>query len=424
MFTLMDTAAQHAAIKVIGVGGGGGNAVDHMAQSGVEGVQFINVNTDAQALQGSSVGSLLQLGTGLTKGLGAGANPEVGRQSAMDDWDSIAEMLDGTDMLFLAAGMGGGTGTGAAPVIAQVAREKGILTVAVVTRPFAVEGAKRTRVAVQGIKDLKAQVDSLITIPNDRVLQTMGSGTHMKDAFAAVNEVLLNAVQGISELITRPGMINVDFADVRAVMAEMGDAVMGSATAAGEDRAGEAITNAIASPLLDDISIGGARGVLVNITASDAFGMGEYAEIGDRVNDQVSEDATVIFGVALDNRMEDRLRVTIIATGIQSASTVPALAESQVPPTDGNGGGGGGQPRQLPALTAVNGKTNYALLDEPTALRRKAPPPEQNSAAPGNGRRPPPNPPLRGTKVAVAGGQEIDLDDLTDLPFFLRNQAD
>lgn len=419
-FTLLDTAAQHAAIKVIGVGGGGGNAVGHMAQSGVEGVQFINVNTDAQALQGSSVADQLQLGTGLTKGLGAGADPEVGRQAAMDDWDSISEMLDGTDMLFLAAGMGGGTGTGAAPVMAQVAREKGILTVAVVTRPFTVEGAKRARTAVRGIKDLKGHVDSLITIPNDKVLQTMGGDTPMKEAFAAVNEVLLSAVQGISELITRPGMINVDFADVRAVMAEMGDAVMGSATAAGEDRAGEAITNAIASPLLDDVSIGGARGVLVNITAGDTLGMGEYAKIGDCVKDQVSEDATMIIGVAADNRMEDRLRVTIIATGIQGAAPAPALSDSPPPPPP------------PPPMVAGNGKVDYGLLDEPTALRRNngQPPAEQKAATSSRDqddrRRPPPapNPPLRGTKVAVGGGHDIDPDEIIDLPFFLRNQAD
>src|SRR5690606_7522017 len=265
MFELVETVGQQAVIKVIGIGGGGGNAVDHMLSANLEGVEFINANTDAQALQRSGVPRLLQLGEALTKGLGAGANPDIGRQAAIEDRDRIADILEGADMIFLTSGMGGGTGTGAAPVVAELARERGILTVAVVTKPFPFEGRKRIEAAEQGIAELRQYVDSLITIPNEKVLHVMGKQATLLDAFARANEVLLNAVQGIAELITRPGLINVDFADVRTVMSEMGVAMMGSATAAGDDRAQEAARAAVSSPLLEDIDIHGAKGILVNV---------------------------------------------------------------------------------------------------------------------------------------------------------------
>jgi cell division protein FtsZ len=267
MFELMDGYSQTAVIKVLGIGGGGGNAVAHMVRAGLEGVDFICANTDAQALKGAKVKTGLQIGCNITKGLGAGANPEVGRQAAMEDRDRIQEVIEGADMLFLTAGLGGGTGTGAAPVVAQLAKEMGILTVAVVTKPFLMEGPKRMRVAEQGIAELGRFVDSLITIPNEKLLSVLGPQTTLLDAFRAANEVLQGAVQGIAELITRPGLINVDFADVRTVMAEMGMAMMGSAMADGPDRARQAAERAVHSPLLEDVNLAGARGVLANVTA-------------------------------------------------------------------------------------------------------------------------------------------------------------
>ena len=281
MFELMEVSGQQAVIKVIGIGGGGGNAVDHMISASLEGVEFIAANTDAQALHRSGVSKVMQLGEGLTRGLGAGANPEVGRQAASEDRDKIAAALDGTDMVFLTAGMGGGTGTGAAPVIAQLAREKGILTVAVVTRPFGFEGKKRINAAEQGIKELGELVDSLIVIPNERIMEVMGGNVTLLEAFGKANEVLFNAVQGISELITRPGLINVDFADVRTVMAEMGMAMMGSATATGPDRAMQAARGAVSSPLLEEVDIHGAKGLLVNVSAGPDMQLDEFAQVGE-----------------------------------------------------------------------------------------------------------------------------------------------
>ena len=300
MFELMEVSGQQAVIKVIGVGGGGGNAVDHMVSASLEGVEFIAANTDAQALHRSGVSKVMQLGEGLTRGLGAGANPEVGRQAASEDRDKIAAALDGTDMVFLTAGMGGGTGTGAAPVIAQLAREKGILTVAVVTRPFGFEGKKRIEAADQGIKELGELVDSLIVIPNERIMEVMGGNVTLLEAFGKANEVLFNAVQGISELITRPGLINVDFADVRTVMAEMGMAMMGSATATGPDRAMEAARGAVCSPLLEEVDIHGAKGLLVNVSAGPDMQLDEFAHVGEIVNEYASEDGTVVIGTVLD----------------------------------------------------------------------------------------------------------------------------
>jgi len=316
MFELMDDFPENAVIKVVGVGGGGGNAIEHMVQSNIEGVEFIAANTDAQALKNSSARSILHLGNGITKGLGAGANPEIGRQSAIEDKDKISDALEGADMVFITAGMGGGTGTGAAPVFAEIAKEMGILTVAVVTKPFPFEGKKRSLVAEKGIENLSQAVDSLITIPNEKLLSVLGKAVSLLDAFKAANDVLLGAVQGIAELITRPGLINVDFADVKTVMSEMGMAMMGTGVARGENRAREAAEAAIASPLLDNINLAGAKGVLVNITAGLDMSIAEFEEVGDAVKAFTSEDATVIVGTVIDPQMSEDLRVTLVATGL------------------------------------------------------------------------------------------------------------
>ena len=317
MFEIMDTLTQDAVIKVIGVGGCGGNAVDHMIECGVEGVEFISINTDAQALQRNKAKVQLQLGNGVTRGLGAGANPEVGREAALEDRERIAELIDGADMLFVTAGMGGGTGTGAAPVVCEVAKEMGILTVAVVTKPFLFEG-KRVRLANAGIEALSRHVDSLIVIPNEKLMQVLGEDVSMLDAFKAANNVLHGAVAGIAEVINCPGMVNVDFADVKTVMSEMGMAMMGSAAAVGPDRARMAAQQAVASPLLEDVNLAGARGVLVNVTASTSFKMKEYYEVMNTIKGFTAEEATVIVGTVIDENIGDELRVTIVATGLGS----------------------------------------------------------------------------------------------------------
>ncbi len=316
MFELMDTSGQRAVIKVIGVGGGGGNALEHMVQSNIEGVEFIAANTDAQALKRSKAKTVLQLGTNLTKGLGAGADPTIGKQAAVEDRERLSEALRGADMVFITAGMGGGTGTGAAPVVAQIAKDLGILTVAVITKPFPFEGRKRIEVAEQGIRELSEFVDSIITIPNEKLLAVVGKNVSLLDAFGKANEVLQGAVQGIAELITRPGLINVDFADVRTVMSEMGMAMMGSAVAEGEHRAREAAHAAVSSPLLEEINIAGARGILVNITAGMNLSIGEFEEVGNAIKDFASEDATVVIGTVIDPEMTDEMRVTVVATGL------------------------------------------------------------------------------------------------------------
>lgn len=316
MFELMDTCNQSAVIKVVGVGGGGGNAVQHMVNANIEGVEFICANTDSQALKNCRTRNILQLGSAVTKGLGAGANPETGRRAALEDRDRIADMLEGSDMVFVTAGMGGGTGTGAAPVVAQVAKEMGILTVAVVTRPFSFEGRKRAEIAAEGIKELSQYCDSLITIPNEKLLTVLGKGISLLDAFKAANDVLRGAVQGIAELITRPGLINVDFADVRTVMSEMGMAMMGSGVGTGADRARIAAELAVSSPLLEDVNLSGARGILVNITSGIDITMGEFEEVGNTVKDFASDNATVVIGTVIDPEMVDEVRVTVVATGL------------------------------------------------------------------------------------------------------------
>ena len=381
MFELMDAHSQSAVIKVIGVGGGGGNAVAHMVDTGIEGVDFICANTDAQALKTSRVRTALQIGCNITKGLGAGANPDIGRQAAMEDRDRIHEVIEGADMLFITAGMGGGTGTGATPVVAQVAKELGILTVAVVTRPFIMEGRKRMTIADQGIGELGKYVDSLITIPNEKLLTVLGGETTLLDAFRAANQVLQGAVQGIAELITRPGLINVDFADVRTVMAEMGMAMMGSGSSSGEDRAREAAEAAISSPLLEDINLAGANGILVNVTAGMDLSIGEFQEVGTTVREFASEDATVVVGTVIDPDMTDQIRVTVVATGLGQAAS---NAESPMRIVR--------QPTEKPS------EPNYQGFDKPTVQRKRA----------------------VGDGLEGAGLQE----ELLDIPAFLRRQAD
>ena len=387
MFELIDNMPQNAVIKVIGIGGGGGNAVKHMIDCNVEGVEFICANTDAQALAGVTTKTNLQLGGEITKGLGAGANPSVGRDSALEDRDRIADVLQGADMVFITAGMGGGTGTGGAPVIAEVARDLGILTVAVVTKPFPFEGKKRAAVAEAGLKELATHVDSLITIPNERLLPVLGKGVSLLDAFSAANDVLLGAVQGIADLIINPGIINVDFADVRTVMSEMGMAMMGTGRATGENRACEAAESAINSPLLDDINLNGARGILVNITAGMDLGLDEFANVGHTVEEIASGDATVVVGTALDDTLGDEIRVTIVATGLDR----PVEEEPPMKLVESN------------AKAVVAGYDQY---DKPTVIRRG------REMAEVSGR-------------AAAGNAAPDGDmDYLDIPAFLRRQAD
>lgn len=384
MFELVDSMPQNAVIKVIGVGGGGGNAVKHMIGNNVEGVEFICANTDAQALKDVDAKVALQLGNSMTKGLGAGANPEVGRHAAMEDRERIAEVLSGADMVFIAAGMGGGTGTGAAPIVAEVARDLDILTVAVVTKPFPFEGRKRMQVADAGIKELQERVDSLITIPNEKLLSVLGKTTSLLDAFKAANSVLQGAVQGIADLIIRPGMINVDFADVRTVMSEMGMAMMGTAHAQGENRAREAAEAAIRSPLLEDVNLQGARGILVNITAGMDLSLGEYGEVGETIAEFSSDDATIVVGTVIDPELTDELRVTVVATGL---GAVQAAAKAPTKVVVDN-------------TRRASGEVDYTALDRPTVMRNAT-----NGAA----------------EVAPAADRDMEY---LDIPAFLRRQAD
>jgi cell division protein FtsZ len=389
MFELMDSHNEEAVIKVIGVGGGGGNAIEHMVAQNIEGVEFIAINTDAQVLRSSSANVTLQIGSGVTKGLGAGANPNIGRQAAEEDRENIRQSLEGADMVFITAGMGGGTGTGAAPEVAKVAKELGVLTVAVVTKPFPFEGRKRTDFANQGIEELSKYVDSLITIPNEKLLKVMGKGTPLLQAFSAANDILSGAVQGIAELITRPGLINVDFADVRTVMSEMGTAMMGHGSASGEDRAEEASERAIACPLLEDIDLSGARGILVNITAGPDFSIDEFETVGNAVKAFASENATVVVGTVIDMEMSDELRVTVVATGIGAErkpdiSLVPnraakVIADSNEFKLQANGSGAipsaGAMPESAKKVVVEDKAeqgNDLEYLDIPAFLRKQA----------------------------------------------------
>jgi cell division protein FtsZ len=397
MFELLDAYSPNAVIKVIGVGGGGGNAVAHMVAASVEGVDFICANTDAQALKATKSKTVIQIGASITKGLGAGANPQIGREAALEDRQRIQEVIEGADMLFITAGMGGGTGTGAAPIVAQIAKEMGILTVAVVTKPFQFEGSKRLQQAAQGIHELSQYVDSLITIPNEKLLTVLGKNVSLLGAFKSANDVLLGAVQGIAELITRPGLINVDFADVRTVMSEMGLAMMGTGVATGENRARKAAEAAIASPLLEDVNLAGARGILVNVTAGLDLSIGEFDEVGSAVREFASEEATVVVGTVIDPELKDELRVTVVATGIGK----PAAAA--MPPAKG-------------ALKSIarkaDGTIDYAQYDRSPAVRGGGAAHVQPVATPVRA--------VAGSDVVPSGG---GLDYL-DIPAFLRRQAD
>jgi cell division protein FtsZ len=399
MFELVDSIAQNAVIKVIGVGGGGGNAVQHMVSTDVEGVDFICANTDAQALSGLAARSVIQLGGDLTKGLGAGANPDIGRQAALEDRERIGQMISGADMVFITAGMGGGTGTGAAPIVAEVAREQGILTVAVVTRPFPFEGKKRQKIAEEGIRELKECVDSLIIIPNEKLLPVLGKNCSLINAFNAANDVLRGAVQGIADLIIRPGMINVDFADVRTVMSEMGMAMMGTGSARGEGRAREATEAAINSPLLEDVDLKGARGVLVNITAGLDLSLGEFSEVGQIVEQYASDNATIVVGTVIDPEMSDEIRVTVVATGLGQVQQQAVRVA--------NGG-----TAHVASRSASKSTTDYSQLELPTVLRNRA---EERTA--------------RAQPAAAASAEPLqrtgtDDMDFLDIPAFLRRQAD
>lgn len=399
MFELVDNVPQSAVIKVIGVGGGGGNAVNHMIKNNIEGVEFICANTDAQALKNVGARTVLQLGPGVTKGLGAGTNPEIGRQAAMEDRERIAEVLNGADMVFITTGMGGGTGTGAAPIIAEVAKEMGILTVAVVTRPFPFEGRKRMQVADEGIRALSDCVDSLITIPNEKLLTILGKDASLLSAFAKADDVLSGAVRGISDIMQRPGLMNVDFADVKTVMGEMGMAMMGTGSASGPNRAREATEAAIRNPLLEDVNLQGARGILVNITAGLDLSLGEYAAVGEIIEAFASEAATVKVGAVIDPDMRDELHVTVVATGLgariekpvkvvdntiaAAAVATPAASISAAP-----------RAAEQPAV-------NYKDYERPTVQRQS----------------------LAGSAAAAKLNTQDDLDYL-DIPAFLRRQAD
>jgi len=437
MFELVDSINDAPVIKLIGVGGGGSNAVQHMVDSGIEGVDFICANTDAQALKSMAAQTVLHIGQSITKGLGAGANPEIGRQAAMEDRDRIQDLIEGTDMLFITAGMGGGTGTGAIPVVAQIAREMGVLTVAVVTKPFPFEGAKRMGIAEQGIEELRSNVDSLITIPNEKLLSVLGKNITMIDAFCAANDVLRGAVQGIAELITNPGLINVDFADVRTVMSEMGLAMMGSGVGRGDERATEAAQMAISSPLLEDIDLSGARGILVNITAGLDMAIGEFEEVGNVVRQFAADDATIVVGTAIDEALEGELRVTVVATGLghqQQQSQLRAVQQQPRVAAAGGGGlqysqaGGNGTAAQYGSNNGANAQygsnnganaqyggsnaggaphynsaaSQYANYDKPTVIRKTA----------------------RGVASGTGPANSGHDAEYLDIPAFLRRQAD
>ncbi|MGY8906382.1 cell division protein FtsZ [Candidatus Njordibacter sp. Uisw_056] len=388
MYELVDNVPQNAVIKVIGIGGGGGNAVSHMLSSEIDGVEFVCANTDAQALRGMEARSVIQLGAQITKGLGAGANPNVGREAAIEDRAQIESILQGADMVFITAGMGGGTGTGAAPIVAEVAREMGILTVAVVTKPFPFEGRKRMAIAEQGLKELAEHVDSLITIPNEKLLPVLGKNCSLLTAFSTANDVLLGAVQGIADLITRPGMINVDFADVRTVMSEMGMAMMGTGVARGEDRAREAAEAAVRSPLLEDVDLRGAKGILVNITAGLDMNLGEFSEVGNTIEEFASDNATVVIGTVIDPEMSDELKVTVVATGLGHGYA------QQIEPT---------------VKAVVNNNMRRPTVDQMEL-------PTVKDALTGDAR-------LSSLDMDTASSSEGDIDYL-DIPAFLRRQAD
>ncbi|MFT5719967.1 MAG: cell division protein FtsZ [Motiliproteus sp.] len=397
MFEMADHVPLNAVIKVIGIGGGGGNAVQHMLTSDIEGVDFICANTDAQALQRLTQARVLHIGSALTKGLGAGACPDIGRQAALEDRERIAEMLNGADMVFITAGMGGGTGTGGAPIVAEIAKELGVLTVAVVTKPFPFEGKRRMTIADAGLKALAENVDSLIIIPNEKLLKVLGPGASLVSAFKEANNVLQGAVQGIADLIIRPGMINVDFADVKTVMSEMGMAMMGTGVGRGEERARDAAEAAINCPLLEDIDLRGAKGILVNITAGLDLSLGEFSEVGDIIEEFASDNATVVIGTVIDPEMVDELRVTVVATGLGNHDAVPMEVVSS-----------------RPRMTKSDGSLDLDQLELPTVNRDKA---RVSRSVTDKSKTP--------VQTSMELGRTADDDlDYLDIPAFLRRQAD
>lgn len=398
MFEMVDHAPLNAVIKVIGVGGGGGNAVQHMLASDIEGVDFICANTDAQALQRLTQASVLHIGSELTKGLGAGASPDIGRQAALEDRERIADMISGADMVFITAGMGGGTGTGGAPIVAEIAKEMGVLTVAVVTKPFPFEGKRRMNVADAGLKALAENVDSLIIIPNEKLLKVLGPSASLVSAFKEANSVLQGAVQGIADLIIRPGMINVDFADVKTVMSEMGMAMMGTGVGRGESRARDAAEAAINCPLLEDIDLQGAKGILVNITAGLDLSLGEFTEVGDIIEEFASDNATVVIGTVIDPEMTDEMRVTVVATGLGNREATPMQVVSS-----------------RPSMTKSDGSLDFSQLDLPTVKRDKS----RVSRAVAEK----PQAPVQTSMELGRTGTDDDMEYL-DIPAFLRRQAD
>lgn len=382
-----------ARLKVIGVGGCGGNAVNTMIECGLDGVEFLAANTDSQALEKSLAHTKVQLGNSLTKGLGAGANPEIGRNAAMESKDQLIEALKGADMVFITAGMGGGTGTGAGPVVAEAAKAAGALVVAVVTKPFAFEGSKKMKQAEDGLKKLKDVVDTVITIPNQRLLSVANKNTSLKDAFKRGDEVLLQAVKGISDVITVSGLVNVDFADVRTIMSEMGQALMGSGVATGENRAAEAARKAISSPLLEDISINGARGVLINITGSSDLTIHDVHEASSLIHEEAHEDAHIIFGAVIDESMGEEVRVTVIATGFGKANEIRT-------------------PMQMPMQMSKDTIPPADVIDDldvPTVIRR-----DKGFELRSHELR----------RLTKLGGLNADDEDMYDTPTFLRKQAD
>ena len=401
-FELVENMAPNATIKVVGVGGGGGNAVAHMVSNNVDGVEFITANTDSQAIKNCGAKLQLQLGSNVTKGLGAGANPEVGRQAALEDRERLMDAMQGADMVFITAGRGGGTGTGAAPVVAQLAKEMGILTVAVVTKPFPFEGRRRMQVALKGIEELSHHCDSLITIPNEKLITVLGRNATMIQAFRAANDVLLGAVQGIADLIVRPGLINVDFADVRTVMSEMGLAMMGSGSARGDDRAQAAAEAAVQNPLLDDVNLSGANGILVNITAGPDFTMAEFDEVGRTIENFASEDATVVIGTVLDPDMQDEVKVTVVATGLNRAVARQGKPNEQL----------NRAPIQL-VRNATTGQPEFPIEDAVAPASA----PGFTSGLRSSGRH-------EAAPAPAAAAADFGNDSYLDIPAFLRRQAD
>ena len=390
VFELTDGQTNRAVIKVIGVGGGGCNTVNQMVRAGIQEVEFICANTDKQHLERCVASTVLQLGPGITRGLGAGSNPDMGRQAALEDKDRIRELIEGTDMLFVTAGMGGGTGTGAAPVIAEIAKQMGVLTVAVVTKPFLFEQKKRMSQAVRGIEELEKNVDSLILIPNEKLTMVLGEDASLEDCFKAANDVLQNAVQGISDLITCPGLVNVDFADVRTVMLNRGKAMMGLGTGKGENRAMDAVEAALSSPLIEDIELANARGVLINIACDRSLKMKEVQKINQRVMQIASEDVDVKYGTSLDLSLDGELRVTVVATGLGSKQQ----EQTKVVPMP---------ERKTGTYDAHPGARNPSNADRPTFLQHT---PRQAAAG------------------AAGGTPDWGNNELIDIPTFLRNQAD